>query len=107
MKIETKYQGLVDFELYKEHTVKNIFKVLPLREEKKEWEKYLQGLLLELSGFDSLIGEAYFISLLAKLEGLLTLTEEEMPLFRKTVFDSIDLLKKIDLKQVDSDELPR
>lgn len=98
MKLETKYNGIVDFELYREHTVKNIFKVLPLREEKKDWKKYLQGLLIELSGFESLVEEVYFTALLAKLEGLLNLTDEEMPLFRKTVFDSIDLLKKIELK---------
>lgn len=100
MKIETKYNGTIDFNLYKEHTVKNIFKVLPLREEEKDWEKYLQGLLLELNGFDSLVEEVQFTSLLAKLEGLLYLTDEEMPLFRKTVFDSIDLLKKIEPEQV-------
>jgi len=98
MKIKTKYNSMVDFELYKEHTVKNIFKVLPLREEKKEWEKYLQGLLIELSGFDSLIDEVYFTALLAKLEGLFLIDKNEMPLFRKTVFDSIDLLKKIEPK---------
>lgn len=98
MKIRTKYEGIVDFELYKEHTVKNIFKVLPLREEKKDWEKYLQGLLLELSGFESLADEVYFTALLAKLEGLLHVPDDEMPLFRKTVFDSIDLLKKIEIK---------
>lgn len=100
MIIETKYNGKIDFDIYKEHTVKNIFKVLPLREEKKDWEKYLQGLLLELSGFDCLVDEVQFTSLLAKLEGLLYLTDDEMPLFRKTVFDSIDLLKKIEPEQV-------
>lgn len=101
MKIETKYNGTIDFNLYKERTVKNIFKVLPLREEEKDWEKYLQGLLLELSGFDALTEEVQFTSLLAKLEGLLYLTDEEMPLFRKIVFDSIDLLKKIEPEQVE------
>lgn len=96
MRIETKYNGVVDFDLYKEHTVKNIFKVLPLREEKKDWKKYLEGLLLELSGFESLVEEVYFTALLAKLEGLFILEDDQMPLFRKTVFDSIDLLKKIE-----------
>lgn len=95
MKIKTIYGGMIDFELYKEHTVKNIFKILPLREEGKEWEKYLRGLLVELNGFDALIEEAYFTALLAKLSGLLLIPDEEMPLFRKTIFDSIDMLKKI------------
>lgn len=95
MKIQTKYNGTIDFALYQEHTVKNIFKILPLKEEGKDWEKYLEGLLVELSGFDALIEEVYFTALLSKLEGLLTIPDEDMSLFRKTVFDSIDLLKKI------------
>lgn len=95
MKIQTKYNGTIDFVLYQEHTVKNIFKILPLKEEGKDWEKYLEGLLVELSGFDALIEEVYFTALLSKLEGLLTIPDEDMSLFRKTVFDSIDLLKKI------------
>lgn len=99
MKIKTVYGGLIDFENYREHTVKNIFKILPLREEGKDWEKYLQGLLVELSGFNSLVEEAYFTTLLAKLNGLLVIPDEEMPLFRKTIFDSIDVLKKIDVTE--------
>jgi hypothetical protein len=99
MKIKTIYGGLVDFSAYQEHTIKNIFKVLPLREEGKDWEKYLKGLLIELNGFDSLFEEAYFTALLAKLAGLLLIPDDEMPLFRKTVFDSIDILKKINLSE--------
>lgn len=95
MIIETNYGGEVDFAIYREHIIKSIFKILPLREEKKEWEKYLNGLLVELSGFDSLIDEAYFTVLLAKLSGLLLIPDDEMSLFRKTVFDSIDIVKKI------------
>jgi len=95
MKIQTKYNGVIDFTLYQEHTVKNIFKILPLKEEGKDWKKYLEGLLVELNGFDSLVEEVYFTALLSKLEGLFTIPENDMALFRKTVFDSIDLLKKI------------
>ena len=60
MKIQTKYNGVIDFTLYQEHTVKNIFKILPLKEEGKDWKKYLEGLLVELNGFDSLLEEVYF-----------------------------------------------
>lgn len=95
MIVETSYGGEIDFKLYKEHIIKSIFKILPLREEGKEWQKYLDGLLVELSGFDSLIEEAYFTVLLAKLSGLSLIPDDEMPLFRKTIFDSIDIVKKI------------
>ena len=101
MKIETKYNGLIDFDLYKEHAVKNIFKILPLKEEGKDWEKYLTGLLVELNGFHSLNENINFISLVARLEGLFIIPNNDMGLFRKTVFDCIDLLKKISPKKVE------
>ena len=40
--METKYNGEVNINVYKEFLVKRIFKLLPLREEKKNWEKYLE-----------------------------------------------------------------
>lgn len=96
MKIKTKYNGIIDFRVYQEHSIKSIFKILPLREEKKEWKKYLEGLLVEFSGIDSLASEPLFISLIGKLEGLYGLEDDEdLLLFRKIIFDSIDTLKRI------------
>lgn len=95
-KIRTKYGGYINFESYREYTVNNVFKILPLKEKDKSWEKHLTSLLKELSGIESLVEEAYFIAVLGKLESLFT--EEDMAFFRKTVLDSITLVKKIKVK---------
>lgn len=97
--VKTKYNGYVDLEVYKEQSVKSIFKILPLKEEKNEWEVYLEGLLIEFSGFDNLVSDINYITLIAKLEGLFVVAEDNPKLFRKIVFDSIDVLKKIDPKE--------
>ena len=89
----TKYGGNIDFDVYRQYAIKNIFKLLPLKEEDKNWEKYLDGLLVEFNGLDLLCKEVGMIAVIAKLEGLYSVENHE--LFRKVVFDSIDLMKKI------------
>jgi len=100
MIVKTKYNGSIDFEVYKRYCTNNIFKILPLMEKNKEWQVHLKGFLVELSGIKELIQEPQFISLIAKLEGLFTLVDEEgevqdKELFRKIVLDSIPQLKSI------------
>lgn len=95
-KVETKYNGVINFDVYQEYMVKNIFKILPLKEEKKDWLKYLEGLLIEFNGMDLLLEEVNLMALVAKLEGLKDIEEHEI--FRKVIFDCIDLVKKIPVK---------
>ena len=69
-------------------------------EEEKDWQKFLQGFLIELSGIDSLVSDVSYISLIGKLEGLLQKDfdcsqTEDKELFKKIIFDSIDLVKKL------------
>ena len=92
-KVVTKYHGEIDFDIYRAYTVKNIYKILPLKEEEKDWQKYLEGLLIELNGMDMLLTEVNLMSVIAKLQGLMTVTEHSV--FRKVIFDCIDLIKKI------------
>lgn len=94
--ITTKYHGEIDFDLYREYAIKSIFKILPLKEEKKDWIKYLEGLLVELNGMSSLSTDVSLMSLIAKLEGLKNV--EDHSLFRKVVFDCIDIMKKMKIK---------
>ena len=74
-----------------------IFKLLPNREEGGDWETPLQNLILEISGMEALwTDQTQLFSLLCKLEVLLTLTKEDDFLtFRKLIFESLSLLKKI------------
>lgn len=92
--VTTKFEGEVNFDIYVEYLIKSIFKILPLKEEEKDWEKYLDGLLVELSGMSALLlSNVELIVLIARLEGLREI--EDHSLFRKVIFDSIDLAKKI------------
>ena len=74
-----------------------IFKLLPNREEGGDWETPLKNLILEISGMKALwTDQTQLFSLLCKLEVLLTLTKEDDFLtFRKLIFESLSLLKKI------------
>ena len=56
-----------------------IYRLLPLREEKGEWKLPLQTIMEELSGMNFLIfnQETLFFSILCKLQGLLSLENDE------------------------------
>ena len=74
------------------------YKLLPNREEGVDWEKPLATILEELSGIDSLFQQEHVIlfRLIAKLEGLFTLTEtEDFQLFRSTIFECLGLLSEL------------
>ncbi len=78
--------------------VNQIYKLLPLREEKEDWKKPLSTLMEELVGMNNLmIGEQQlFFSLLCKMEGLFQLTQEEdFLLYRRTIFECLSLLDEI------------
>jgi hypothetical protein len=67
-------------------------------EEEKDWRRFLEGLLVELMGLSDLALNISFTSLVGRLNGLLVLSEDQInsDLFKKIVFDSIQLLKSIE-----------
>lgn len=75
-----------------------IYKLLPNREEGVDWEKPLSTLLEEIAGMDSLLVDHHetIFPLMCKLEGLFSLTEnDEFQLFRRTVFECLNLMNKV------------
>lgn len=93
-----------DLEFDKEPIIKNIdritnqiFKLLPNREEGNDWQSPLQNLIYEIIGMKSLwIDQEDLFLVLCKLETLLTLTgENDFIAFRKLIFESLSLLKRI------------
>ncbi|MCX8031768.1 MAG: hypothetical protein N3A59_09390, partial [Thermodesulfovibrionales bacterium] len=61
---------IIDYELYLVQLKNKIYKLLPLREEQAEWQKYLNGLLVELSGVNNiLMNRVLLITIMGKLEG--------------------------------------
>lgn len=87
-------ESIITLEEYKGKLVGKIYKLLPLREEKKDWQSYLDGLLIELIGANDLFTDSYELGIvLANLNGL-RITNTAFPLYRKIVLDSISIVKK-------------
>ena len=66
-----------------------------MRENEENWEKQLDTVIIEIAG----LGEIFylvsqFLQLLSKLEGLRKV-ETSFDLYRKTVFESINLLQEV------------
>ena len=72
-----------------------IFKLLPMREENKDWLKPLETLAIEVAGMGSLFSDQKeFLTLSSKLEGLRTV-HTEFPLYRRTIFECCSLIEKV------------
>ena len=71
-----------------------IYKLLPLREEKLEWKKYLESILIELSGFSKIVGPTpELLCLLSKLESLYDL--DSFALYRRTIFECLNAVDEL------------
>ena len=72
-----------------------LWKLIPMRENEENWQSQLETVLVEIAGLYSLfgVGEEYLI-LLSKLEGMRKV-ELDFPVYRKTIFECISLLREI------------
>ena len=90
-------------EISKEAFEKNIkrltnqlWKLIPMRENKEDWQKQLNTVIIEITGINELvIHRAQDFQLLTKLEGMLQLEDMSFDLYRKTVFECISLLQEL------------
>ena len=70
-----------------------MWKLIPMRENEENWEKQLDTVILEIAGLNEIfLKNPQFLQLLSKLEGVRSV-ENEFDLYRKTVFESISLLR--------------
>lgn len=96
MVVKDKYGYNLDSEAiinYLNSLKNSIYKLLPLREEKLEWKKYLESLLeLELKGCKEIFYDVDFISLMSKLESLYYVN---FYLYRKGIFESLKIVDNI------------
>ena len=70
-----------------------MWKLIPMRENEENWEKQLDTVILEIAGLNEIfLKNPQFLQLLSKLEGIKA-TQSEFDLYRKTVFESISLLR--------------
>jgi len=80
--------------------INQVYKLLPMREEHEDWVKPLETIIEELTGMERLLIEqndwATFFTLLCKLEGLFSLTEDkDFSLYRRTIFECLGLLNNM------------
>lgn len=70
-----------------------MWKLIPMKEKEEDWKKQLNTVILEIAGLNEIfIEEPLFLQLLSKLEGIKSI-ESDFGLYRKTVFESISLLR--------------
>lgn len=75
--------------------INQLWKLIPMREHDENWQVQLDTMLLELTGLNEILyQDEKFLILLSKLEGLKQV-EVEFKLYRKTVFETMSLLKEI------------
>ena len=72
-----------------------MWKLIPMCENNEDWKKQLITVTIEIAGINEIfILEPQFLQLLSKMEGLGTI-EMTFSLYRKTVFECINLLQEI------------
>lgn len=78
--------------------INQVYKLLPMREEGRDWEKPLQTIIEEISGMKRLIigQDDLFFLILCKMEGLFSLhRQEDMNIYRRTIFECLSLLNSL------------
>lgn len=78
--------------------VNQLYKLLPIREEGEDWRAPLETIIVELSGMDRLVEKegTLFFKLLCKLEGLFLMSsEDDFPLYRRTIFECLNLVGEL------------
>jgi len=87
--LETSYSSNID------RLTNQLWKLIPMRENNENWQEQLDTVIIEIAG----LGEIFckndkFLVLLSKLEGLKKI-DVTFPIYRKTVFESISLLREV------------
>ena len=74
-----------------------LWKLIPMREHQENWLRQLNAVLIEVAGLNEILKpELNYTILLSKLEGL-RVVEVDFEDYRKTVFESISLLREMRL----------
>ena len=74
-----------------------IWKLIPMRENEEDWLSQLNTVIIELTGLGQIFNDSQYLILLSKSEGLKNI-EIEFPIYRKTVFEAITLLRGLHIE---------
>ena len=95
-----------DFSINIKRIINQLYKLLPMREQGKDWEKPLETLIVQLCGMKRLIvnQDSLFFTILCKMEGLFDLTDDikDMSLYRRTIFECLGLLNSLNKNVIES-----
>ena len=95
--IDTKYNFSFSEEEVKKEIVRltnQMWKLIPMRENGENWDKQLETVIVDIAGKDEIfLHNSHFLQLLSKLEGLRVI-DVEFSIYRKTVFECINLLNE-------------
>lgn len=95
----TKYDFEFSKDVIKKYVIRltnQLWKLIPMRENNEDWQKQLDTVIIEIVGLKEVFFlNPLFIQLLAKLEGLKVVEDIDFSLYRKTVFETINLLQEL------------
>ena len=98
--LQTKYDFSISNEDFNKNIIRltnQLWKLIPMREHEEDWLKQLDTVSIEIAGMHALlIGEKHtsqFLQLLFKLEGLKGDLDINFDVYRKTVFECINILQ--------------
>lgn len=98
MTLETKYSFDFSPEVIAKETMRltnQLWKLIPMRENNEDWDRQLQTVIIDIAGKEEIfLHNSHFLQLLSKLEGL-RLENVDFSIYRKTVFECINLLNEI------------
>ena len=96
--METKYTFDFSIEEINNEIIRltnQLWKLIPMRENNENWQNQLETVIIDIAGKDEIfLHNSHFLQLLYKLEGL-RLIDTEFSIYRKTVFECINLLQEI------------
>ena len=74
-----------------------LWKLIPMWENNEDWQKQLNTVIIDIAGKDEIfLHNSHFLQLLSKLEGIRVLEEIEFNIYRKTIFECINLINEVD-----------
>ena len=95
--METKYGFEFSTEEVKKEVIRltnQLWKLIPMRENKENWEQQLQTVIIDIAGKDEIfLHNSQYLQLLSKLEGLQVISVD-FSMYRKTIFECINLLNE-------------
>lgn len=94
-----KYGADIPAELIQKNIIRltnQLWKIIPMREQNEDWKKQLNTVIIEITGMNELlIYESEGFQLLSKLEGMLQIEDMSFDIYRKTVFECLNLLSEL------------